>query len=117
MIVNYLKDTGSTPVGSTYLKFIFMLTIEQINDILEKEALKYPDYPSWQEYYRGLKNFHLLDKFFLSSIDSLYRKVIINTDGNQDIKPNPHPIIQYIEENKLQYKFTPYTGYCVFEKA
>lgn len=96
-----------------------MLTIEQINDILEKEALKYPDYPSWQEYYRGLKNFHLLDKFFLSSIDSLdnrFRVTIIGEDGHLYMEPNPHPIVQYIEENKLQYKYIPYTGYCVFEK-
>lgn len=97
-----------------------MLTIEQINDILEKEALKYPDLPDWQDYYRGLKNFHLLDKFSLYSIDRLghrFSRVIINTDGDQCLEPKIHPIIQYIEENKLQYKYTPYTGYWIFEKA
>ena len=91
-----------------------MLTIEQINAELEQMALQRYD----KEYYRGLKNFHLLDSFKLAATDMRLGDFHFQLfdEENNEIQYKPHPIIQYIEENNLKYTTTPYTGYCVFTK-
>jgi hypothetical protein len=91
-----------------------MLTIEQINAELEQMALQRYD----KEYYRGLKNFHLLDSFKLAATDMRLGDFHFQLfdEENNEIPYKLHPIIQYIEENNLKYTTTPYTGYCLFTK-
>jgi hypothetical protein len=80
------------------------LTIDEINQICESAAKVWEEEKlpknSWPKYYRGLKNFTDLDLFRLSSADSAVS----------------HQIYQYIVDNNLNYKTTPGTGVCVFEK-
>jgi hypothetical protein len=81
-------------------------TIDEINMWLESQASQCKD--NWGNYYRGLKDFHLLDKFTLSSADLI--------TFYYQTPPTTHPIVQYIQDNNLKYNINGGTGFCDFVK-